>query len=261
VELLSIGQDVATPRYNQTNRWSLTASGGTGGTGDPITLTYSFPPDGTVIPFLAAAGFPQGINDFNAWMNSLYGNPQTWQAVFAQVFARWSQLCGVTYIYEPNDDGVPMHQNPGVLGVRGDLRIGGKFLDGNSGVLAYNNFPDDGDMCFDSFDSYYENLATNSLRLRNIAGHEHGHGMGQLHVCPANQTKLMEPFISVAYDGPQHDDVRNAMRHYGDPCEPNETANTATDLGAIAIGANLTIGSVPSPPITNTSLLAIEGNS
>ncbi len=260
VSLLSIGQDGPTPRYNQTSRWSSTASGGTGGVGDPITLTYSFPPDGTVIPFLSAAGFPEGINDFNAWMNSLYGTPATWQALFAQVFARWSQLCGITYVYEPNDDGVNMHQNPGVLGVRGDLRIGGKFLDGNSGVLAYNNFPDDGDMCFDSFDSFYGNLGSNSLRLRNVAAHEHGHGMGQLHVCPVEQTKLMEPFISLAYDGPRHDDVRNAMRHYGDPFEPNETIGTATDMGALSVGGSLTIGAVPAPAIPNTHLLALEAD-
>lgn len=260
VSLFSLGEDQALPRYNQTSRWSVTASGSTGGVGDPITLTYSYPPDGTVIPFLAAAGFPEGINDFNDWMNSLYGSPANWQPLFEQMFDRWSQLCGVTYLYEPNDDGVPMHQNAGVLGVRGDLRIGGKFLDGNSGVLAYNNFPNDGDMVFDSFDSFYETTSSNSLRLRNVAAHEHGHGMGQLHVCPANATKLMEPFISTAYDGPRHDDVRNAQRHYGDPFEPNDFIGQTTDLGLIPVGGSVTLGTIPNPTIPTTTLLAIEGD-
>jgi hypothetical protein len=220
------------PRFQQTSRWSSTATDGGGlGQGDPTTLTYSFVPDGTNVPCISGACWPDAPSDFRLWMNSIYGDEATWQAIFAQVFDRWSELSGISFVYEPNDDGVEMNGASGVLGVRGDLRIGGKTLDGNSGVLAYNNFPQDGDMVFDTFDSFYENTGSNSLRLRNIIAHEHGHGMGLLHVCPANQTKLMEPFISTAYDGPQHDDTLSAQRHYGDEFEHNDTSATATELG------------------------------
>jgi hypothetical protein len=54
-----------------------------------------------------------------------------------------------------------------------------------------------------------------------------------LHVCPANQTKLMEPFVSTGYDGPQLDDVLNGHRHYGDPTEPNDDLPVAIDMGPI----------------------------
>jgi hypothetical protein len=111
-------------------------------------------------------------------------------------------------------------------------------IDGNSGVLAYNNFPEDGDMVIDTADNFYNDTSGSSLRLRNILAHEHGHGMGQLHVCPTSQTKLLEPFISVAYDGPQQDDILNAQRHYGDRLEDNDTAGTASSLGALGNGVN-----------------------
>ncbi len=245
-------------RYNQTGRWSSTASGSTGNQGDPITLTYGFPPDGITIPSMS--GFPSGTNQFNAWMNSLYGNQTVWKPIFDQVFTRWGQLCGITYVYEPNDDGVTMNQNPGVLNVRADVRIGAKTLDGGSGVLAYNNFPNDGDMVLDAFDSFYNNTSNVSRGLRNVIAHEHGHGLGMLHVCPIQQTKLMEPFVSTSYDGPRHDDVRNSHRHYGDPFEPNNSTGQATDLGTFGVGGSANVGLVPSPTIPSSSVLSIDAN-
>lgn len=248
------------PRYNQTTRWSSTASGSTGSQGDPITLTYGFPADGVTIPVISGVSYPAGPNSLNAWLNSIYGSQATWKPLFDLTFARWSQLSGVTYIYEPNDDGATMNQNQGVLGVRADLRIGAKTLDGNSGVLAYNNFPPDGDMVFDAFDSFFEDTSSASLRLRNVISHEHGHGTGQLHVCPIQQTKLMEPFVSTAYDGPRHDDVRNMQRFYGDPFEPDNDPINANDLGDLVIGNSFTVGNVPAPSLPNGSLLSIDAN-
>ena len=63
--------------------------------------------------------------------------------------------------------------------------------------------------------------------------HEHGHGVGLLHVCPINNTKLMEPFLNTNFDGLRHDEVRGGQRHYGHADEQNDTAATATDLGTI----------------------------
>ncbi|MDX9912855.1 MAG: GC-type dockerin domain-anchored protein [Phycisphaerales bacterium] len=230
-----------TTRFQQTNRWSSTASGGTGTQGTPITLTYSFVPDGTFVPNIT--GFT-GNSQLFAWLNGIYGSPANWQPLFAQVFNRWSEVMNVTYIYEPNDDGSNLNTGSGVLGVRGDLRIAAIPLDGNSGVLAYNNFPNDGDMVFDAFDSFYNSTASNSLRFRNVAAHEHGHGAGMLHVCPAIGVKLMEPFISLAYDGPQPDDILNGQRHYGDINEPNDNSGSATNLGSLSTGQNAFVNDV-----------------
>jgi hypothetical protein len=227
--------------FQQTTRWNGTATDGGGlQQGDPTTLTYSYVPDGTFVPDLGI-GLGSGNSALFQWMNGIYGSPATWQALFDQVFDRWSELTGLSYVYEPNDDGVNTNSASGVLGVRGDIRIAAFNYqnDGNGGVLAYNNFPQDGDMVFDAFDSFYNSTGNNSLRFRNVAAHEHGHGLGMLHVCPANGTKLMEPFISTAYDGPQLDDILNGHRHYGDPTEPNGSFATAADLGSADVGGIL----------------------
>jgi len=216
-----------TPQFQQNNRWSATATNGnnTGGQGGQITLTYSFVADGTQIP---DGGFGAGPSTLQANLRTIYGTDAVWQQIYHDMFAGWGALCGMTYVFEPNDDGVTVGSAAGVLGVRGDLRMSGKGLDGNGGVLAYNNFPQNGDMVVDSIDSFYTNTSGDSRRLRNVLFHEHGHGAGFNHVCPSNQTKLMEPFISTAYFGPQFDDILNAQRHYGDNLEPNDSYTNAT---------------------------------
>lgn len=215
-------------------RWSATATNGPGLTqGDPTVLTWSIVPDGTSI--FGYAGEPTAASNLQADLNGIYGNQATWLALFQQVFDRWSDLTGITYVYEPNDDGSPWTQTSiagGVLGVRGDVRIAGHAIDGTNGILAYNFFPNIGDMVIDTADNNFLNTANNSRLLRNVVAHEHGHGMGMSHVCPVNQTKLMEPFLSLAFDGPQLDDIHGAQRHYGDSFEHNDTAGTATNLGA-----------------------------
>jgi hypothetical protein len=52
-------------------------------------------------------------------------------------------------------------------------------------------------------------------------------------VCPVNQTKLMEPYLSTAFDGPQLDDVLAANRHYGDRLEHADTTGTAVAVGTL----------------------------
>ena len=246
-------------RYNQTNRWSGTvASGSAGAFGEPITLTYSFAPDGTNVP--SGVGEAAGPSDLFAFLNGIYGAPATWQAIYHQVFDRWEDLTGINYVYETNDDGVQLFNNAGVLGVRGDLRFSGKLIDGNSGTLAYNFFPQNGDMVIDTGDSFFTVTTSNSLRLRNVLAHEHGHGMGQLHVCPIQQTKLMEPTVSTAYDGPRHDDIRNAHRFYGDINEPDNDAGSATDLGLLSFPTSVTVGPVPGAAVANGSLISIDAN-
>ena len=77
--------------------------------------------------------------------------------------------------------------------MRGDIRISGHYIDGNSNTLAYNYYPDTGDMVIDTGDNYFNSTFSDSIRLFNVLQHEHGHGLALPHVCPMNETKLMEP--------------------------------------------------------------------
>lgn len=221
-------------QFNDGNRWSQTATDGAGlGQGDPTTLTWSIVPDGT--PIFGYIGEASAPSNLRAFLNFIYGDEATWLAVFQRVFDRWGELTGVTYVFEPNDDGSAWTRFSiagGELGVRGDVRIAGHTLDGTNGVLAYNFFPDSGDMVLDTSDAIFTVTSGDSLVLRNTVAHEHGHGLGLSHVCPLEGTKLMEPRLSLAFDGPQHDDVLAAQRGYGDRFEHNDASGTATDLGA-----------------------------
>jgi hypothetical protein len=163
---------------------------------------------------LDLTGLPDGGSDLTT---------RPWFPVFEAAFGNISNLTGITYVYEPNDDGAGLSnfsRPAGSIGVRADIRIGGHFIDGDSGsnTLAYNFFPDaGGDMIIDTGNlSLYGNTSSNSLNLRNVVEHEHGHGLGLSHVCPITQTKLMEPFISRRFRGLQLDDIFSLNRLYGD---------------------------------------------
>lgn len=236
------------------SRWSSTASGSGGWAwGDATTLTWSIAPDGTAIGGLA--GESAGASGFVAMMNGLYGSvagpvsSQPWFSIVKSVFDRWAEVSGLQLVYEPADDGAAFSSSasaaPGAVGVRGDIRVGGHAIDGSNGTLAYNFYPNHGEMVVDTSDAFFANTASDSLRLRNVMAHELGHGLGLSHVAPVNHTKLMEPYASTTLDGPQHDDILGIQRLYGDSLEDgagNDTAATATALGKIAT-AGRTVGS------------------
>jgi hypothetical protein len=231
--------------FNDTDRWPRTATNNTTLTqGDPTIITWSIAPDGT--PISGFNGEPSAPDNLRSYLSGIYGtNPaspraedQPWFHVFQEVFDHWSAVSGVTYVYEPADDGASFGSAAGgVRGVRGDVRIGGHRIDGPSNILAYNFYPTVGDMVLDTGDSFFTNTASNSLRLRNTVAHEAGHGLGLGHVTPTNGTKLMEPSISLGFDGPQADDILAVNRGYGDRLEKNggnNTAATSTNLGAVS---------------------------
>jgi hypothetical protein len=223
-------------------RWSSTSFGGAGSTGNPIRLGYSLVPDGVFVP---NSGLGSGSNSLFARMNALFGgNTALWQSKIAQVFQRWDDLSGVNYVLMP-DDGAALHNSGGVQNVRGDVRISMITLT-DPNVLAYNFFPNNGDMVMNR--SFNWNQAANDYRfVRNTLGHEHGHGLGLEHVIPINNTKLMEPFLSVAFDGPQSDDIQGAQWYYGDWLENNDTNATKSDLGAVANGQLVDVLAVERP--------------
>ena len=196
-----------------------------------------------------------------------------WFARIQESLDRWGELSGLEYVYEPNDDGSPNFEFAGEAGVRGDVRIGGYNIDGSSGTLGYNTFPmDSGDMTLDTSETaIFGNGSGNFLGFRNVVSHELGHGMGVLHVCPANQVILMEPFISTAFDGPQYDDILAAQRHYGDAYEKmnsfdgNDVIENAIAMGTLNQGQAILIGSDGANGVqvnrSATDFVSIDGSS
>ena len=175
------------------DRWTRTATNfSTGPEGTPITITWSFVPDGTTTP--GGTGQPSAPSNLIATLNSTYGASTTgrlqdapWFELFDDSFAERGEATGNTYIFEPNDDGasISSFSSPGIRNIRGDVRIAGLDIDGNSGTLAFNFFPNGGDMVIDTNDSAnFTNNAITRARLRNVIAHEHGHGLGISHVCP-----------------------------------------------------------------------------
>ncbi|BCW96446.1 MAG: matrixin family metalloprotease [Fimbriimonadales bacterium] len=213
------------PAYDAGRRWNSTSYGSTGSYGNPVRLRWSFVPDGTLLPGISGGASPSNLF---ASMNSKFGgNTTLWQNQFVNSFARWQQVAGLRY-ERVNDDGAMFPNSSGsATAPRGDVRIGARDLDDAGGVLAFNYFPNTGDMVLDSSENWSSSIGTYRF-LRNTVMHEHGHGMGLGHVIPTNSTKLMEPYLNTNFDGPQDDDIRGAHRLYGDPYEPNNGVSQAT---------------------------------
>lgn len=262
-------EEIAQP-FQILNRWSATALSGGGLTqGDPTILTWSIADDGANIP--GFNGEAESVSSLIAFLDSIRGagpggddlTQRPWFSLFSSAFARMSAVAGLTYVYEPNDDAAAFSNisatAPGAAGMRGDIRIGGHFIDGQSGsnVLAYNFFPNNGEMVLDTGNTtFYSGTFNNSVGFRNVVMHENGHGVGLSHVESSNAAFLMEPFISTAFDGPQLDDVLALQRNYGDVLEKgggNNTSVTATDLGAISIGQTIRRGTKGTATVVSAS--------
>lgn len=225
---IEIPEGAGKENYWTSARWSYTATDGpTGSEGDPITITWGFVPDGTI-----ADGQP---SDLHAAFTAQWGGSTAWMTKIRNAFDRWDWALGSAYV-EVSDDGANLPGSPGSLGSRGDCRLSGRSIDGNGNVLAYNYYPNGGDMVIDTDDCpYYYNPINNYATLKNVVMHEHGHGMGLGHVTPENCTKLMEAYACgpVYFVGPQDDDIRGGQRNYGDVYENNDVMGDATDLGSL----------------------------
>ncbi|MGD9693695.1 MAG: matrixin family metalloprotease [Phycisphaerales bacterium] len=209
--------------FNVTSRWNGNSLQGT-----PITVTYSFPADG-----LGGIGGGQtSVNVLNSMMATWFGSVQNGKNLFRLMFDRWEALSGARYL-EVNDDNAAWGAGGGTT--RGDIRIVSITIDGGGNTLAFNSFPNNGDMVIDSSENY-SSSGNNFRFFRNVVAHENGHGMGILHVCPQNGSKLMEPAANTNFDGPQHDDTRAMQRHYGDTLENNNNAAEATVIPTLTLG-------------------------
>lgn len=220
-------------------RWSTTAlQASTGVQGDPAIITWGFLPDGINIP--SGVGEPAGPSVLHSVFDAHIPSA-TWKQKIREALAEWEDVSGLTYVEVAYDDGAAFSMSVGIDGVRPDVRIAGHSIDGWGGILAYNSYPDGGDMVIDTDDwRSYDNTGNNYRFLRNVVAHEHGHGIGLGHVIPTDGTKLMEPYASTSFDGVQDDDIRGAMRDYGDWLENNDNPAEATDLGSLGGGVNYT---------------------
>ena len=228
--------------FNALARWA------SGSTGDPITLTWSIIPDGVTLPGqLIHPQEPSNPNIINQRLAQIFGSTEQGLNRIRLVFDKWEDISGVDY-QEVSDNGGAFGlagQFNGQSG-RGDIRIGMKSFNGLfNGILAYNLFPyqggnpnqAQGEMVLNADESGFFSIPnSNYLLFRNVIAHEHGHGLGFAHVCPQNNTKLMEPAASGSFDGPQHDDVRAIQRNYGDQYEPNDSRNSPFELGTLVNG-------------------------
>lgn len=228
---------------------------GGGAQGDAATVTWSVLPDGT--PIAGFNGEPNSPSNLVSRLRGIYGDAhdpadtnyagEAWFGQMNEAYSRWATISGLTMVYEPNDDGAAFVGAPGVIGVRGDMRVGGHAIDGSGGVLAYNFFPSSGgDQVIDTLGNTYENLTNDSRKLRNVVIHEVGHGLGLDHTAGVPDN-LMNAFtlVNPTFDGPQLDDILGIQRLYGDANESgggNDTTATATNLGALAGGGSVAIG-------------------
>jgi hypothetical protein len=241
-------------RYQIGARWNLSQPG------ENVTLTWSFVPDGLSIP--SGVGEATANSVLFSRMDTLFGTRNTWIAQFTNSFARWSALTGVSYTRVTAagvewDDGAAWGSDSGPN--RGTIRISAKPIDGGSNILAYNAFPQNGDMVLDSAESWNSSGGV-FLFLRNTIMHEHGHGLGLNHCCPGNSTKLMEPMLALGFDGPQQDEIRAIHVSYGDQWEPNNNSANATPLGTMTPGQTITLGTIAAPTVANSALLSLDAS-
>lgn len=186
------------------------------------TITWSYLRDGFVIPGNSTAPGNQASSLFATLDAQHPGGFAEWHAKFVEAFERWAAVTGNRYQYETEDDGAPLLA-VGQAGRRGDVRIGMRDIPGT--VIAYNFYPSSGsDMVLGrgwdwSDDAFF----------LNVVQHEHGHGLGLAHVCPANDTKLMEPFAN-GITRPTLDEVLGAQAYYGDALNH---ATSATSMARV----------------------------
>jgi len=173
-----------------------------------------------------------------------------WFPGFSEGLDIISRRCGVTYIYEPNDDGADVflvasaangEQDPGIAGVRGDFRIAGSsdlFAGGLSTTAIGNIHHPEAYLKINSFN------ANSSIRF--VIMHETLHALGFSHSTvnsSSNQSGVTG--AGGTSNGPQFDDICGLHRKYGDFFEKNggnDLLGNATDLGSVAAFGSLIIG-------------------
>lgn len=234
--------------YVPAGKWGVTALDG------PISmsarLTWSIVPDGTLMEGNVPSNLIAKMDE--TWGAGPGGKDLTkrpWFPLLSDSFNRWSEVGGISFIYSPYDDAAPWGTLNGVVNKRGDIRVGGKSIDGRLNLLGSSLSPGNGDLVIDTDDmSYFGNSSENHGRFRNLVMHELGHGLGLGHIVSSNAAFLMEPANNPSLSGPQSDDILGLHQLYGDRYEKtfggagNNTMATATSLGTIVPGSLKRVG-------------------
>ncbi len=220
-------QDGLNNRFFTSNLvWTGNGGQGASGRATPASLRFSFPNDGV--------SWDGGSNNLNSKFNAQFGtaNIDRGREYVRQALASWRRYSGLSYT-EVADNNSPFTGSAGAAG-GGEVRIGSR-PQGNTGVLAYNYFPNGGsDMVINSDELNTGSMfggSSNFRYFRNVVAHEHGHGLGFIHTTPCNGTKLMEPFANTNFEMTQVDELRGAQRNYGDRFAGNNSAGSAKDFG------------------------------
>lgn len=267
LSLLMAGDALA---FLNNGRWSATATdGATAALGYPVTLTWSIVPDGTTISHLSKPS--DLISVFDGLFPGSTGvalEEKPWFQLVRQCFDRWSEVSGLTFVYEPVDDGLTGHPHglwQGQLNARGDVRLGGALIP-TAGTLAESGFIPNADITINTGETaYYGNSGGNFpyINLRTTLMHEIGHSLGLGHSVSNNAAFLMEGFSQTGFDGPQLDDIRGVQYLYGDAYERtfdgagNGSIATATPLGSLHLHDTRTVGEHAA---TGTVVLSTESD-
>lgn len=249
-------QNARFPSLNSSQRFTSTATDGSGiPPGAGITVTWSIAPDGSPVSGQQSnviQVLDDMFNDPNAGSSDLTN--RLWHPLIQQGLEAWSPASGITYVYEPNDDGAAYSSaNRGILGVRGDTRIFG-FDRRNAGVVGDATFPPFSDIRMNTTSVSVIFFPDNPTPARlnsfiNFWTHEAGHALGMRHVNTTEQFEfIMEPGLQGQLNGPQLDDIIRTQYRYGDAFETssgvdNDSIQNATDVVLVSEDEIVSIGS------------------
>lgn len=254
--------------------------------GDPMTVTWSITPDGTKIS--------SNTSNLISTLDELYGvqngNPtgdfsnRPWFVPIQNALDSFALKSGLTYIYEPNDDGadhftvngrytdlnnrIPENSFSGELGVRGDLRItgydfswAGGFSAVPSSVALDSNFTpvDRGHSGIVLSSSFGNGVGLgNTGTIDFLITHENMHAVGSNHIRVNNSNSLSTVTGSGGTSqGPQFTDLLTLQRRYGDVNEKNngnDSIANATNIGAVDLDLPIRLGFNAGIGTANSSL-------
>ena len=160
--------------------------------------------------------------------------PVGFEASVNAAFAAWAAVADLTFTQVA--DGGEAFNTPGTSG---DIRLGGHFFDGPSGVLAHGYYPPvngdtaAGDIHFDEDENWKLGWGGPGFNVYQVLTHELGHALGLAHTGVPNS--LMNPFYTEAFQGPQADDIAGMVYIYGPIPEPSTWALFALGVAALSL--------------------------